>query len=99
MSRKRGQFIAIKPGDDDKPVAFHEIPASYMPFEVEMFDEDTGKVFHTVQVDGPGVIDIPSRTQHGYERVGVRIKYNGGMVATTHSDGTTEFKEGGESDT
>ena len=55
------------------PYAVRDLPAEAYPFTVDFIDQ-TGKVVHTITIEGPGVTLIPAlRDQYG--PVDVRITY------------------------
>lgn len=73
---------------DGLPVLFRDLPAACYPFQVEFFDVDTGDVYETVRVEGPGMLRINPKPAH-VRRAGTRISYGDGVVVS-HDGGDAE---------
>lgn len=47
----------------EKPVAFHDLPASVLPFTIELSDAGTGHVLWSAIVREAGALHVPSRKE------------------------------------
>jgi hypothetical protein len=65
----------------EKPTAFRDLPEESYPFTVEFFTAD-GTVVHTIEVSGPGAIEVPALGTI-YGPVGARAIYADGTVHVT----------------
>lgn len=67
-----------------RPAAFADLPAEAYPFTLEFFKKDTKEVVHTIEVTGPGTVDVPGlSTVHG--PIGVRVTFADGEVIEDQS--------------
>lgn len=71
-------------GDEHR---FVDLKRADYPFEVTYLAEDTGEVLTTVQIDGPGVLEIPSFSPR---KVTVVAKFPNRTYRTTSDGNTTE---------
>lgn len=72
---------------NEKPMAFHDLPASMFPFTIEYLNAK-GVVLRTETVEGPGVMEVPGLAQF-YGPITIRVTHANGTQTTTGPDGAT----------
>lgn len=65
------------------PTAFHDLSADSFPFTIEMYDVDTGIVYSTETVEGPGAMYVPPKPAHVREAA-CRVRFANGMTADSN---------------
>lgn len=65
--------------------AFHDLPADEFPLTIEFIAEDTRDVLHTIEVAGPGAVQVPAFHPR---RVSVRVTLSN-WVQETNSAGVS----------
>lgn len=68
-------------------VAFADVPAEDFPMRIEFYRTDTKEVIRSIQIDGPGALQVPGLggPDKGFW-VGVRVTTATGEISETEPD-------------